>query len=548
MSARFRVLAAAMVACLTLVACGGSATPATVGGAASTTTASTSQSTTSSSSAMFRFATQYQPDTMDPAAAQTVLEYQLLSLVYDALFTYHTSQMTLKDELAQSYAWSPDGKTLTVMLKPNVHFSNGDLLTAQDVAFSIERNLQPAVKSTYAASYFGLVGAQRYYDGKSTSVPGIQVVSPKEIKFVLKSPEPYFLNVLGLQNSFILDHHLPGDTASVSAHPLGTGPFILKSWVQNESMTFVRNPKYDLGPAPKIAGVTVTFGPDSNLQVLQFEKGSQDAVYNIASTNYLQIMNSKWKQDYVQVPLPSISFLRMNPGLVPAFAKVQVRQAMNYAINKTKVIQDVLNGRGSPATGPLPPGIPGYDASLQPYPYDPAKAKQLLAEAGYPNGFTVEFDMVPSDQNTKLAQIVQSMYAKVGVKMNIVDMQPAPYQQKYLAKKIAFGIGGWLLDYPDAEDFLYLLVDGHSPLNRTTYNNPQFDALVEKADSITNQAQRVQLYSQADAIAHTDAPWVYLWFGVYDGLFQPWVQPRTPDILLNPILYTDWTKVSLASH
>ena len=83
--------------------------------------------------------------------------------------------------------------------------------------------------------------------------------------------------------------------------------------------------------------------------MLQFEKGSQDAVYNIASTNYLQIMNSKWKQDYVQVPLPSISFLRMNPGLVPAFAKVQVRQAMNYAINKTKVIQDVLNGRGSPS-------------------------------------------------------------------------------------------------------------------------------------------------------------------------------------------------------
>ncbi len=544
----FRSLALVLVASLSLVACGGSATPAgpASGTAATTTSASTAPASTSST---FRFASQYQPDTMDPAAAQTVLEYQLLSLVYDALFTYHTGQMTLKDELAQSYSWSPDGKTLDVKLKPNIRFSNGDPLTARDVAFSIQRNLVPAVKSTYAASYFGLVGAQSFYAGKTTSVPGIQVVSPTEIKFVLKSPEPYFLNVLALQNSFILDHNLPADTASVSAHPMGTGPFILKNWVQNESMTFVRNPKYDLGPPAKFGGVQVTFGPDSNLQVLQFEKGSLDAVYNIASTNYLQIINNpKWKQDYVQVPLPSINFLRMNPGIVPAFQKVQVRQAMNYAIDKAKVIQDVENGRGTPANGPLPPGIPGYNSSLQPYPYDPAKAKQLLSEAGYPNGFTVEYDLVPSDLGTKLAEIVQSMYAQVGVKMNIVDMQAAPFHAKYLAKKIPFGQGGWLLDYPDAEDFLYLLVDGHSPLNRTTYDNPQFDQLVEKADSITNQAQRVQLYSQADAIANQDAPWVYLWFGVYDGMFQPWVQPRTPDVLLNPILYTNWNQISISSH
>jgi oligopeptide transport system substrate-binding protein len=544
MRAALRSLAVVLMASMVLVACGGSATPTAGGGTSNTATASTA-----SGGSVFRFAAQYQPDTMDPAAAQTVLEYQLLSLVYDALFTYNTDQMTLKNQLAASYAWSADGRTLDIKLKPNVHFSNGDPVTAQDVAFSIQRNLDPAVKSTYAASYFGLVGAQDYYNGKSKTVPGIQVVSPTEIKFQLTDPQPYFLNVLALQNSFILDHNLPGDTASVSAHPLGSGPFVLKNWVQNESMTFVRNPKYDLGAPPKIDGVQVTFGPDSNLQVLQFEKGEQDAVYGIASTNYLQIINDpQWKQDYVQVPLPSVYFLRMNPGMVPAFQKVQVRQAMNYAIDKNKVIQDVENGRGTVANGPLPPGIPGYNSSVQPYPYDPAKAKQLLAQAGYANGFTVEFDLVPSDTGTKLAQVVQSMLAQVGVTMNIVNMQSAPYHQKYLAKQIPFGIGDWLLDYPDAEDFLYLLVDGHSPLNRTTYDNPQFDQLVEKADSITDQAQRVQLYAQADALANQDAPWVYLWFGVYDGLFQPWVQPRTPDILLNPILYTVWDQISISPH
>jgi oligopeptide transport system substrate-binding protein len=540
-------VAAVVAASIVLIACGGSAAPSA--GTTATPSTTATASTQASASSMFRFAAQYQPDTMDPAAAQTVLEYQLLSLVYDALFTYGTNQMTLQDQLAQSYTWSPDGKTLDIKLKPNVHFSNGDPLTAQDVAFSIQRNLDPAVKSTYAASYFGLVGAQDYYNGRSKTVPGIQVVGPTEIKFVLTDPEPYFLNVLALQNSFILDHNLPGDTSSVSAHPMGTGPFILKSWVQNQSMTFVKNPKYDLGAPAKIDGVTVTFGPDSNLQVLQFEKGSLDAVYGVSSTNYLQIINDpKWKQDYVQVPLPSIYFLRMNPGEVPAFKSVQVRQAMNYAIDKTKVIQDVENGRGTPANGPLPPGIPGYNSSLKPYPYDPAKAKQLLAQAGYPNGFTVEFDLVPSDTGTKLAQVIQSMLSQVGVTMNIVNMQTAPYHQKYLAKKIPFGLGDWLLDYPDAEDFLYLLVDGHSALNRTTYDNPQFDQLVEKADSITNQAERVQLYSQADAIANQDAPWVYLWFGVYDGMFQPWVQPHDPNILLNPILYTVWPQISIASH
>jgi oligopeptide transport system substrate-binding protein len=542
MRRRFRAIGALLVAGVLLAACGGAAKPATGQGGPT-------QTTTAAGGSVFRFAAQYQPDTMDPAASQTVLEYQLLSLVYDALFTYNTDQMTIKNDLAASYSWSPDGKTLDVQLKPNVHFSNGDPVTADDVAFSIQRNLDPAVKSVYAASYFGIVGAKDYYDGKSKTVPGIQVVSPTEIKFQLTDPEPYFLNVLALMNSFILDHKLPGDTASVSAHPLGTGPYVLKDWVQNQSMTFVVNPKYDLGPAPKVHEVQVTFGPDGNLQVLQFEKGQLDAVYFIPSTNYLQIINDpKWKQDYIQVPLPSVDYLRMNPGVVPAFQKVQVRQAMNYAIDKQRLIQTVWNGRGTIANGPLPPGIPGYNSSLPPYPYDPVKAKQLLAEAGYGDGFAVDYDLVPSDTGTKLAQAVQGMLAQVGIKVNINNMQPAPYRQLYLDKKVPLGAGSWLLDYPDAEDFLYLLVDGHSPLNRSNYDNPQFDQLVEKADAITDQAQREALYQQADAIANQDAPWVFLRFGVSDALFQPWVQPHDPQILLNPILYTVWTQISIAPH
>ena len=541
------VVAAMLAVGILATACGGSA-PASGTGTGTATAAPAATTPTAAGSQVLRIAFQYEPVTMDPAAAQTVEEYQLLALTHNALFTYDNS-MTIEDALAASYAWSADGKTLDVKLKPNTHFSNGDPVTAQDVAFSIQRNLDPAVKSVYAASYFGLVGAQAYFKGSATTVPGIQVVSPTEIKFQLTDVEPYFLNVLALMNSMILDHNLSGDTSKVSEAQVGTGPYTLKNWTHNESMEFVINPKYDLGAAASIPDVHIQFGLTPDLQVLQFQKGQLDIVYDIPSTNYLQIQNdAKLKADYVKTPLPSIYYLHVNPKLVPAFNKLQVRQALNYAIDKAKIVAEVTNGRGSIANGPLPPGIPGYDASLQPYPYDPAKAKQLLADAGYPNGFSMELDIVPTPDVTKLAQAVQSMLGQVGVTVTIKNFTSAVYHQMYLDHKIPFARGDWLLDYPDAQDFLYLLLDGSSPLNRFQYDNPAFDKIVEHADSITDQAQRVALYKQADDMAHNDAPWIFLYTGIYDGLFQQWVQPRDVNTLLNPILYTQWAQIHLAAH
>jgi oligopeptide transport system substrate-binding protein len=501
---------------------------------------------------IFRMDLPQEPPSMDPQGTTLPEALLLMTSMFDGLLTYQVDRIAVTPNLASSYNWSADGKLLTVHLKPGIRFSNGDLMTSADVKYSILRNLQPATKSAYKSAYDVIVGAKDYFARKAIDVSGIDTPNAQTIIFRLNRPEGYFLNILALISSFISDHAAPdaSDVTKMARSPMGTGAFKLESWQPDVSMILTRNPFYNRTPRPQITRVEIKFGPTQQTQIEAFQRGEVEAVWGLGpldSSLYLQILNSPaLKRNYVYSDSPWVFYIPLNLDLVPAFKDVRVRQAMNYAVDKQYVIRKGLNGRGTVFAGAIPPGIPGYDPSLKPYPYDPNKARQLLAEAGWSRGFDVEFIERPGSEQVPL--IVQRQLTRVGVRMTIKKVTFAQWYAMRRQHQIQMTNAGWLMDYPDAQDFLYYLLDGHSPFNAYGYRNPQFDELVERANGMTNQAERIKLYQQANQIATHDAPWIFMYNQRTDALYQPWVQPRSVNVLLNPVLGFLWNMARVESH
>jgi oligopeptide transport system substrate-binding protein len=502
--------------------------------------------------AVFRMDLAQEPPSMDPQGTTLPEALLLMTSMFDGLLTYEVDHMVVAPNLASSYTWSPDGKVLTVHIKPGIHFSNGDPMTSADVKYSIVRNLQPATKSAYESAYDDIVGAKDYFAGKATDVSGIETPDAQTIVFHLVDPEGYFLNILALMSSFVSDHAAPsaGDVTKMARTPMGTGAFKVESWQANVSMMLARNPFYNRAPRPQITRVEITFGPTQQTQLEAFQRGEVEAVWGLGPLDaslYLQILgNPALKRAYVYSDSPWPYFIPLNPDLVPAFKDVRVRQAMNYAVDKEYVVRKGLNGRGTIFAGAIPPGIPGYDPTVKPYPYDPAKAKSLLAEAGWSKGFDVEFIERPGDEQVPV--IVQQQLARVGVRMSIKKVTFAQWFAMRRAHQVQMTNAGWLMDYPDAQDYLFYLLDSHSPFNAYGYRNPKFDQLVEQADAMTNQTERLKLYQQANAIAIHDAPWIFMYNQRTDALYQPWVQPRNVNVLLNPVLGFLWNVARVENH
>jgi oligopeptide transport system substrate-binding protein len=502
--------------------------------------------------AVFRMDLQQEPPSMDPQGTTLPEAELLMTAMFDGLLTYEVDRMVVAPNLASSYGYSPDGKTLTVHIKPGIRFPNGDLLTSADVKYSIVRNLQPATKSAYESAYDDIVEAKDYFAGKATDVSGIETPDPQTIVFHLNAPEGYFLNILALMSSFVSDHAAPDadEATKIARNPMGTGAFKLESWQPNVSMILARNPFYNRTPRPQITRVEITFGPTQQTQIEAFQRGEVEAVWGLGPLDpslYLQIVNhATLTRDYVYSDSPWVFYIPLSLDLVPAFKDVRVRQAMNYAVDKQYVIRKGLNGRGTVFAGAIPPGIPGYDPSLTPYPYDPNKAKQLLAEAGWSKGFDVEFAERPG--NEQVPVIVQQQLARVGVRMALKKVTFAQWFAMRRQHQLQMTNATWLMDYPDAQDYLYYTLDSHSPFNAYGYRNPQFDGLVEEADASTNQSDRITLYRQANRIAIHDAPWIFMYNQRTDALYQQWVQPRNVNVLLNPVLGFLWDVARVVSH
>ncbi len=480
---------------------------------------STPSSTSQSGRYGGTFTLAYQSDipTLDPAGSPGFESAQAMYGLYNTLVTYAPTSTTIAPSLAQSWSVTAGGTVYTFHLRTGVKFSNGDPFTAQDVVYNLTRQINPK-SASYAQSYYlDIQGAQAYAKGQASSVSGLKALNSHTLQVTLVQPEGYFLNILAMPTSDIADPRIVREYGKAyEDHAVGTGPYKLTEWKHNQVLTETRNPNY-WGKKPYFSELKFILGPDPATQFLMFKRGEIDAMGPVPPADMPTINSTPaLKKDLVVLAdTGSIDFYFMDVRYGP-FKNVLVRRALNDAINRKRLVA-LDAGQAVPANQYLPPGYPGSQSNLPPIPYNPSKARALLSQAGYKPGqlkltLTVNNDPAVVQQ----AESVMANLQAIGVTVQLHTMSLSAYITALSGNQVHFGIIQWGLDYPDPSDiFSSLLVgaaDGTG--NFAWFNNAQVNHLVNEANAMSPQqeATRLKLYDEAQAIALNQQPWIPLIF------------------------------------
>lgn len=448
--------------------------------------------------------------TLDPAIGYDWQNWPMEKMVFDALLDYKPGTTTLEPRLAAKLPTvSADNKTYTFTLRKDVKFQNGRAFVASDVKYTLERVLDPKTKSPGQSFYTGIKGAKAFIDGKAKEVSGIKVVNPQTVQITLDAPNAAFLNIMAMNFAFIVPKEAVEAAKGDFGHkPLGTGPFKLDSWVSGQALTFSRNPNYFLPNLPYLDKVTVKVGVDPSVAYLGLQRGEVDLLGDgIPPAQFLQAKNDpNLKDNIISRTQVNTSYLSINTQIKP-LTDVRVRQAINHAIDKTKIIR-MINGRGEVANGVLPPMMPGFDKNAKGYAYDPAKATALLKAAGLAGGFSTTLYTNSTDPNPRIAQSIQQDLAKVGIKVDIKSQAQGTVIEAAGTAKTAplvwSGGMAWSQDYPDPSDFYWPILSCQSAVqggwNWTWYCDKALDAAAAKADAMVKPEQRTARLNQYSTI------------------------------------------------
>jgi ABC-type transport system substrate-binding protein len=462
--------------------------------------------------------------TLDPAIGYDWTNWPAIKMVFDGLLDYD-SGTTIMPRLAESLPTvSADGTVYTFKLRKGVKFSNGREFTADDVVYTITRVLDPTTGSPGAGFFVGIKGAQEFIDGSATTVEGIKAPDVNTVEFTLSAPDVTFLNKMAINFSFIVPKEEVEKAGENFGHaPVGTGPFMLKEWKSGEFLAFERNPNYFYEGLPYLDSITIQVGVAPDVALLRLEKGEIQMMGDPPpGADWTRITTDPaWANRIEKQPTVNTTYIAINTTMAP-FDKVEVRQALNHAIDKQRIVQ-LLNGRATVANQILPPLMPGYDAAYTGYEYDPEKAKALLTEAGFPDGFETSIECISVDPQPKLCESFQQDLAKVGIKLTINNLAaPNVIDDAGNGKTPLVWSGGlaWTQDYPDPDDFYAPILgcDSNVPggWNWARYCNEELHARSIELLAMTDRNARLEAYKPLFKSLMDDAVWVPVINGEYD--------------------------------
>mgnify|MGYP002713058718 FL=1 len=450
-----------------------------------------------------------EPQSLDPHAVTAVNDFRILMNVYDGLVRYKAGTLEVEPALATAWEISTDGTVYTFSLRDGVTFHDGSAFDAEAVVFNFERML----KDDHPYHDTGPFPLSFFFSAVQT----VEAVDPKTVKFTLNEPYAPFLSNLAYPTGLIVSPAaVKQHGKEFGRHPSGTGPFRFAEWRANEAVVIEKNQGYWDGDA---ASNAIVYRPitDANTRVAEMLAGGIDLMVEVPPTALSQFRGDSFK--VVEQAGPHLWFLILNCKDGP-FADKRVRQAANYAINKEALVNDVLEGTAEVAAGPTPPAFAwAYDDKLRPYPYDPEKARALLAEAGA-DGAELTFYVTEGGSGMldpiAMGTAIQADLAAVGLKVKIET-----YEWNTFLGKVNPGLEGkadmaemaWMTNDPDTLPFLALRTDAwpdKGGFNSGYYSNPEVDKLLEAARVSTDQAERAKLYKQMQQIVHDDAPWVFV--------------------------------------
>ena len=458
--------------------------------------------------------------TLDPAIGYDWVNWSMIKSLYSRLMDYAPGTPNPVPSLAESFTVSPDGLTYTFKLHKGVKFSNGREVVASDVKYSIERAVDPKTQGPGAGFFGAIKGFEDETGGKTTTLSGIETPDDGTVIFNLSRPDATFLHVLAINFASVVPKEaVEAAAGDFGKKPVGSGTFILKDWTIGQQLVFERNKDYFVKGVPYIDSFKVEVGQEPLVALLRLQKGEVDiAGDGIPSAKFLEIKNSAdGAQMIVDGEQLHTGYITLNTKVKP-FDNVKVRQALNMAINKDRITR-ILNGRATPANQPLPPLMPGYDKSFTGYAYDVAKAKALLAEAGYPDGFETVLYSTNTDPQPRIAQAIQQDLAAVGVKAEVRALAQANVISaggtEGEAPMIWSGGMAWIADFPDPSNFYGPILGcaGAVPggWNWSWYCNADLDKRAVAADSMSDPAkaaERTAAWGKVFTDIMADAPWI----------------------------------------
>ncbi len=481
------------------------------------------------------------PEMIDPITYSALIAGDVLRNVYQGFSDVGRSGSV---EPMLALKWTPHSDNLgwRFELRKDVKFHSGRPFTAKDVKQTFERLLAPGSKAGLALLYVQRIeGAKDVADGKTKELAGVKIVDDHTLDVRFTAPEVLFpIYPFMFFDAAVIDEKGPEWFLQASA---GTGPFSFQHWKRGQEVRLAANKTY-WGGAPKIDGVTFLVVPSEETAVSMYEAGELDLLKVEASDLARRVMRDpKLKAEALIVPRAQINFLGMNQNLYAPFKDRRVREAFCTAIDRESIARGMHGGLAEPLAGQVTPGVPGFNPDLKPIKFDPARAKALLAEAGFPEGRNLpplKIAALTPFRNENAAYVDQWKQV-LGVNIELEIMERPLFLRSMNAGEVPLFAWGWTLGYPDASYFLQQVWHSKSPYNRARYSNGEFDRLIDQALATPDAVARYKLYNQAEKILLDE-------FGTC-GLFVfshvAAVKPNVKGAVLTPMRFLPYGNVTI---
>ena len=460
------------------------------------------------------------PPTLDPALVTDGTSYAIVIELFSGLVKLTgESDDPIAMDLAESYSVSNGGKTYKFVLRDDSKFSDGSPVTATDFKWSWERAALPETESPIVDEFLGdIIGVQAIIDGEATTAEGIEVIDDLTLQVTIDAPKPYFIAKLTYPIAFVVNaDNVTASGENWTDDPVGTGPFVLKSYSIGERMLLSKNPNYWGDPA-YLDEVQLLLAGGSAMAMYENDEIDITGI-GLADLERVTDPEEELSKDVVEVPPSfSTSYIGFNVEEAP-FDDVHFRRALNFAVDKQLVANAVFSDLVRPATGVIPPGFVGFNPDLEGLAFDEEKAKEELAKSKYADPETrprIVITLPGTGGSPSLTtEVVADMWRRtLEVDVEIQQVEWATFLQDLHRNRLqAFSLA-WQADYPDPHTFVDVLFRTGSSINNTNYSNPEVDALLEQANVEADPVRRIKLYQEAEEMIVEDAAWLPLWWGV----------------------------------
>jgi len=478
---------------------------------------------------VLRVANMGEPETLDPHKTSTTVEHNILLNLFEGLVV-QDPKGDVAPGVAESWTASTDGLTYTFHLRANAKWSNGERVTAEDFVYSLRRVEDPKVNSQYAEVLYPIKNAQEVNTGKAEiTTLGVKALDPATVEVTLKAPTPYFLQLLTHQTAMPVNAKNVAESGAEWVRPgkmVSNGAYKLDDVRPGAHIRLVKNPSY--WDAGHVTIDTVVFDPmeDRGNVLRRYRAGELDIADDLPN-DQLDWLRKNLPRDLHIAPYAGVYYYSFNMTK-PPFNDLRVRQALTMAVNREVLVEKITLAGELPAYGFVPDGTANY--SSQKFTWAKmsqsareAEAVKLMRAAGYGPGKPLKFQLAynTSENHKKIAVALAAMWKKLGVEVELVNSELKVHYATLRQGDFQLGRAGWIADYNDAQNYLFLGETSTKGQNFSRFSNPDYDALMAKASLTADVAARARLLEQAETILLREVPVLPLYFYVSKSLVSP---------------------------